>query len=212
MRFWQQLWPCKAGLRGSVYPGSSVFILKLCLSKGRSFHGRLWDTSPAVVAQLMNTFSIDEAEIHPRSAKVADFSDQKPTFLLIDPPGLQSQSKKEYPKLTDLLEFFKVVENAMLWFPISAQGSGSPAAETERSTIGKSECLARGLGVTSVRWSRGVRTCGCRLAYKLPSAAVERLRAAVNGVAEIMGWNSNWITHEQPPNHVVDRSGDTRVD
>ena len=81
--FWRELWTCRAGLRGSVYPGSSVFILKLCLSKGRSFHARLWDISPPVVAQLMNAFNTDEAEIHPRPAEVCDFSAVKPNLLWV---------------------------------------------------------------------------------------------------------------------------------
>src|SRR3990167_5982506 len=57
LNFWRELWSCSAGLRGSVYPGSSVFILKLCMSKDREFRARLWDTSPAVVAQLMNVYN-----------------------------------------------------------------------------------------------------------------------------------------------------------
>ena len=211
VNFWRQLWSCTAGLRGSVYPGSSVFILKLCLSKGCSFHARLWDTSPAVVAQLMNAFNTDEAEIHPRPAEVGDFSDVKPSLLLIDPPGLRTQSKKEYPDLADLLRYFDVVDNAMLWFPITAQGGGSPAPETKPSRTAKSQCLARGLWVTSVRWSGGVRTCGCRLAYKLRPHAREQLRAAVNNVAALMHWNPDWVTHEEPPNQWIHRSGGTRA-
>ena len=197
--FWRELWSCRAGLRGSVYPGSSVFILKLCLSKDRSFRARLWDTSPAVVAQLMNAYNTDEAAIHPRPAEVGDFSDVKPNLLLIDPPGLRTQSKKECPDLTDLLRFFNVVDNAILWFPITAQGNGSPAPETEPSRMARSDCLARGLWVTSVRWSGGIRTCGCRLAYRLPSTAGRKLRAAVNDVTALMDWNPDWVTHEGPP-------------
>lgn len=196
--FWRDLWSCRVGLRGSVYPGSATLILKLCLQKNLSFHARLWDTSPAVVAQLMNAFNAYEADIYPRPAKIEDFSDMKPHLLLIDPPGLRTPSKKEYPDLEDLLHFFKVTDNAILWFPITAQGTGSPAPETEPSKAARSQCLAHELWVTSVRWSGGIRTCGCRLAYRLSSAAGDKLRKAVDDVTALMEWNRDWITHERP--------------
>jgi 23S rRNA A2030 N6-methylase RlmJ len=207
VNFWRELWSCAAGLRGSVYPGSSAFILKLCLSKDRSFRARLWDTSPAVVTQLMNAYSTDEATIIPRPAEVGDFSVVRPHLLLIDPPGLRTQSKKDCPELADLLRFFDEVENAILWIPITAQGKGSPAPETKPSRRARSDCLARGLWVTSVRWSGGIRTCGCRLAYQLPSDAGDKLRGAVNDVATLMGWNPDWVTHDGPPNQGIYRSG-----
>lgn len=196
VNFWRELWACKPGLRGSVYPGSSLFMLKLCLSKSRPFRARLWDTSPAVVAQLMNAYDINEVTIYPRPARIDDFSNYQPNLLLIDPPGLQTQSKKEYPDLKDLLEFFGSVENVILWFPITAQGAGSPAPETEPSRTARSDCLARGLSLTSVRWSGGIRTCGCRLAYKLSSNAASRLRAAVDDVAALMDWTHGSVVHE----------------
>jgi 23S rRNA A2030 N6-methylase RlmJ len=200
VNFWRELWSCRAGLPGSVYPGSSMFIRNLCLSKGRSFHARLWDTSPTVVAQLNKSFNTGEAEIHPRAAALADFSNVKPNLLLVDPPGL-APSKKGYPDLADLLRFFDVVDNAMLWFPITARGSGSPAPEAKTSRRAKSDCLEHGLSVTSVRWSSGCRVCGCRLAYRFRSSpdAGDKLRAAVNDVAELMHWNPDCVTHE-PPN------------
>ncbi|MHB8910786.1 MAG: hypothetical protein ACYDAA_18075 [Syntrophales bacterium] len=198
--FWRDLWSCRVGLRGSVYPGSSTFILKLCLYKNLPFHARLWDISPAVVAQLMNAFNTGEADIYPRPAKTAEFLGMETNLLLIDPPGLRAPSKKEYPDLGDLLRFFEMTKNVILWLPITAQGSGSPAPETEPSRTARSECLARKLCVTSVRWSGGIRTCGCRLAYRLPSVAGEQLREAVDDVVALMEWNPGWTTHEGPPN------------
>jgi 23S rRNA A2030 N6-methylase RlmJ len=197
VRFWQELWSCKAGLLGSVYPGSSVFILKLCLNKERSLQGRLWDTSPLVIAQLMGLYDGKEASIHPRPADPDDFSNLKPDLLFIDPPGLRTESKKEYPVLAELLRFFDAVKNTILWLPITAQGQGSPAPETEPSRRALFECRAHGLSVTSVRWSAGIRTCGCRLAYRLPSASVSALEAAVNEVAALMGWSGEGVTHDR---------------
>lgn len=189
--FWRDLWDCKPGLLGSAYPGSSLFIFKLCMSKTRNFRARLWDTSPAVIAQLIETYDKQQVMIHPWPAIPDDFKDRKPNLLLIDPPGLRTKSKKQYPDLAELLSFFDMVRNAILWFPMTAQGKGSPAPETKPSLNAKSECLSHGLSVTSVRWSNGVRTCGCRLAYRLPDAASYALRSTVDDVATFMGWDIN---------------------
>lgn len=189
--FWQDLWACKPGLLGSVYPGSSIFILKLCLSKGRIFNARLWDTSPAVIAQLMVTYKNQLVTIYPRPAIADDFVDKRTDLLLIDPPGLRTESKKEYPDLTELLCFFDRVKNTILWLPITAQGKGSPAPETEPSLKAERECLSHELCVTSVRWSNGIRTCGCRLAYRLPKEAAHALAASVDQIVALMGWKAN---------------------
>jgi hypothetical protein len=159
----------------------------------------------------MNTYNTDEAAIYPRPAEVGDFSDFQPHLLLIDPPGLRTQSKKDCPELADLLRFFGMVKNAILWIPITAQGKGSPAPETEPSKKARSDCLARGLWVTSVRWSGGIRTCGCRLAYQLPSDAGNKLRGAVNDVVKLMNWNPDWVTHEGPPNQWIYCGSDAGV-
>ena len=194
--FWRDLWDCKPGLLGSVYPGSSLFIFKLCMSKTRTFRARLWDTSPAVIAQLMETYDKQQVTIHPRPAIPDDFKDHEPNLLLIDPPGLRTKSKKQYPDLAELLCFFDMVDNTILWFPMTAQGKGSPVDETDSSLKAESECLSHGLSVTSVRWSNGIRTCGCRLAYRLPDAAASALRSTVDDVAALMEWDSKNVKHE----------------
>jgi len=189
--FWRDLWDCKPGLLGSVYPGSSLFIFKLCMSKARNFRAQLWDTSPSVIAQLMETYDHQQVTIHPRPAIPDDFTDCKPDLLLIDPPGLRAP----YPDLAELLCFFDVVPNAILWFPRTTQGRGSPAPETEPSKNAKRKCLLSGLSVTSVRWSKGIRTCGCCLAYRLPKKAADALRSAVDEVVRLMKWDSI-VEHE----------------
>lgn len=194
---WRDLWACKPGLLGAVYPGSSLFIYKLCMSKARNFQARLWDTSPAVITQLMETYDNQQVTIYPQSAIPDDFADHKPDLLLIDPPGLRTKSKKQYPDLAELLCFFDKVPNAILWFPITAQGNGSPAPETGPSQKAKCECLSYGLSVTSVRWSNGIRMCGCCLAYRLPNEAAYALQSAVDDVATLMRWEN--VKHEIPP-------------
>ena len=79
---------------------------------------------------------------------------------------------------------------------MTARGRGTPAAETKPSLNAKRECLSRGLRVTSVRWSNGIRTCGCRLAYSLPDEAAYALQSTVDDVATLMGWDAN-VRHEQ---------------
>lgn len=205
--FWQDLWLCKTGLLGSVYPGSSVFVLKTCMKRSRQLRARLWDTSALVIPQLMGTYDGSEISILPRAATLDDFANNAPDLLFIDPPGLRTESKKEYPDLIELLAFFEKVKNTILWFPITAQGRGSPAPETEPSLKAKQDCLARGLSVTSVRWTNGIRTCGCRLAYRLPNDAERALRIAIDNVASLMEWEPNCVTHEGPPNHPMHPTG-----
>lgn len=194
--FWRGLWDCKTALLGSVYPGSSLFIFKLCMYKKRDFRAQLWDTSPAVIKQLMETYDNQQVTIYPRPARADDFADCKPDLLLIDPPGLRTKAKKQYPDLSELLDFFDMAKNSILWFPMTAKGRGTPAPETEPSKKAKRECLSRRLSVTSIRWSNGIRTCGCRLAYNLvANGAVDALRSAVDEVVRLMKWDSI-VEHE----------------
>jgi hypothetical protein len=136
----------------------------------------------------MKTYDEQQVTIHHRPANPEDFKDHEPNLLLIDPPGLRTKSKKQYPDLSELLAFFKVVENVILWIPRTSQGKGSPSPETKPSLDAKNECLSRGLSVTSVRWSNGIRTCGCRLVYRLPEKAAYALQSAVGDVARLMKW------------------------
>jgi hypothetical protein len=93
----------------------------------------------------MEAYDNQEVTIHPRPAISDDFTDHKPDLLLIDPPGLRTKSKKQYPDLAELLCFFDKVSNTILWFSITAQGKGSPARETGPSEKAKCECLTDSL-------------------------------------------------------------------
>ena len=187
--FWRELWEYSGNLRGSVYPGSSLFMLKLCLQNGLKFNARLWDISPSVISQLVTFYGYNEVELFPRPAKQEDFIGQKPNLLLIDPPGLWTKTKHEYPKLEELLGFFDKVDNCILWFPMTAQGTGSPAPETKPSREAYDLCLRQeGIDVISVRWSNGIRTCGCHIAHKLQIDANKALMEVVTEVATTMNW------------------------
>jgi len=92
--FWRELWDCNYGLEGSVYPGSSVFIRKLCLKNGVTYRPRLWDVSPPVISQLMTAYGTQEAQIYPRPATLEDFKDFTTDLLLIDPPDFGDVDKQ----------------------------------------------------------------------------------------------------------------------
>jgi 23S rRNA A2030 N6-methylase RlmJ len=196
VNFWVRQWSGGGNQVGWAYPGSSAFILELCRSRGLLLCARLWDTSPAVVRQLRSAFSTLEVDIQSRPAEIRDFSCKRPNLLLIDPPGLRTQSAGEYPDLAELLRFFDVADNVVLWFPITAQGDGSRFPETEASMSANATCLAHGLSVSAVRWSASAGTCGCRLAYRLPTEASKKLREAVDDVAAVIGWHEV-VLHEQ---------------
>jgi 23S rRNA A2030 N6-methylase RlmJ len=199
INYWRSLWDTKDDLIDSEYPGSSLFIQKLCISRAKHFKAQLWDISSRVVKELRISYDNQDVTIYDSSASIADFLGRAPDLLLIDPPGLKSKSKKQYPDITELIRFFNVVPNTILWFPMTAQGSGSPAPETKPSLYSRDMCLEYGLSVVSVRWSNGIRTCGCRLAYCLPNVAALALRSTVNDVATIMKWN---VIHDFIMDHV----------
>lgn len=176
IRFWKDLWECKAGLRGSVYPGSSLFMLKLCMEKQLSFQARLWDISPTVISQLVTFYDHDEVEIFPRPATNADFDSYKPDLLLVDPPDLNDVSK--------VLPLFEIVDNVILWLPITT----IDGIETEASCNAYQKCKARGLSIISVCWDTKKNTRGCRLIYQLQEDAGNALSNAVNDSVNLLEW------------------------
>jgi 23S rRNA A2030 N6-methylase RlmJ len=177
VKFWQDLWECKSGLRGSVYPGSSLFMLKLSMEKGLAFQARLWDISPAVIYQLVTFYDQNEVDILPRPAKIIDFVGYKPDLLLIDPPDLNYVDKA--------LELFDLVENVILWLPVITKGG----EETEASCHAYQKCKDTGLSIISVSWDSNQNTRGCRLVYRLPSNADIALKSTMVYVVKLIGEN-----------------------
>lgn len=183
VEFWQELWKCKAGLRGSVYPGSSLFMLKLCLERGLSFHARLWDISPSVVSQLVMFYDPDEVSVFPRPARADDFIDYTPDLLLIDPPDVTEVEK--------VLELFAVAENTILWLPICTKAG----VETEESCRAYHICKERGLSIASVVWDSAQNTRGCRLICRVPINAKRALREAFDYIANEFAWHADYVNH-----------------
>lgn len=176
VKFWQELWECKVGLRGSVYPGSSLFMFKLCMSKGIAFKARLWDISPAVISQLVTFYDRNEVEIFTRPAKEVDFAGDKPDLLLIDPP--------DFMDVDFALTLFGMVENVILWLPIVC----SNGVETEASLLAFQKCQKMGLPNISVNWHGEKNTRGCRLVFQLPVDASQAVTSTACDIANLMGW------------------------
>lgn len=177
IKFWQALWACKVGLRGSVYPGSSLFMLKLCIEKGLTLQARLWDISPTVIAQLMTFYDRTKVEIFPRPAVEDDFVAYKPDLLLIYPPDFNDLDKS--------LTLFQLVRNVILWLPVVYTNG----AESEASYQAFNKCQSRGLPVISVSWKSERNTRGCRLIFQLPAEANRAIKNATHEIAKLMGWN-----------------------
>ncbi len=176
VKFWQELWECKFGLRGSVYPGSSLFMFKLCMGKGIAFKARLWDISPAVISQLVTFYDRNEVEIFTRPAKEVDFAGDKPDLLLIDPP--------DFMDVDFALALFGMVEHVILWLPIVCTNG----VETEASLLAFQKCQKRGLPIISVNWHGEKNTRGCRLVFQLPVDASQAVISTAGNIANLMGW------------------------
>jgi 23S rRNA A2030 N6-methylase RlmJ len=176
IRFWYSLWQCGYGLPGSVYPGSSTFIRKLCMKHGLKPYLSLWDTSPTVITQLRQAYSDTEAVIFERPATIADLNSISPDLLLIDPPDL--------PMIDELLNFCDKVDAVIIWLAILHKDG----VETQQSLDAYAACQRRGYEIISVTWDDSSGMCGCRLICKLPLIASSELKAAVQKLTALLGY------------------------
>ena len=182
VRFWQSLWQCDVGLPGSVYPGSSTFIRKLCLKNGLQLKASLWDLSPTVISQLAQAYDPAEANIFPRPAKIEDFSAIKPDLLLIDPPDFAAID----------IAFFDIASNVILWLPVLVESG----VETELSRQAHIACQDRGMKIATVRWRGEGKMQGCRLVFQLTPAAGKALTNTVLDTVSLMGWDADCTSFE----------------
>lgn len=173
---WHSLWSCPYGLEGSIYPGSSTFIRKLCLKNKVFFKPRLWDVSSTVISQLADCYTPSEAEIHQRAATLEDFKELKPDLLLLDPP--------DFENIEEVLQFFAVANNVLLWLPVVY------VQENESSSSHESimKCLKTGAHCKTVIWGGLRSTRGCRLIYKLHSECEYALIEAVEEISRRANW------------------------
>lgn len=191
---WQTFWDGDLPLAGGTYPGSAIFALRMALKKGRRIRLLLWDTSPSVAAQLRMAFDGFDADIRTTAAGSKAIAAETPNLALVDPPGVKSPNKPEYPSIEQLLDQAEAAPSSLLWLPMTARCEpGTP--ESKRSRSWREHGLSRGHAATTVRWARGGRFCGCQLLYRLPSPAVAAVRRAVAEVATHAGWDGPKVQH-----------------
>lgn len=184
LQFWRGICGNGGSLEGSLYPGSSIFVRELCRQHGFSFKPRLWDISAEVISDLTSAYSGQDVEIFPRAANLDDFPNRTTDLLLIDPPGYE----KNAPYLGSLLRFYDIVDNVILWLPITTENG----TETEASEGANREYSEVGLASVSVIWGGERSTKGCRLAYRLPDDAGRAVEKAVCEIVRTGHWAMNF--------------------
>ena len=193
-------------LLGGVYPGSSQIACDVCRSHEKQPFLSLWDVSPAVVANLMETYHGQGHRLYTRPARPKDRCVRDANFLFVDPPGASMKRRKGYPHWPKLAEFFEGQDKPILvWLPVNFQGKKDLYIEDTKPQ--RDDALGRGFCATVVRWKTGVRTVGCQLLYRLPFNVENALKAAVDHIAEIFDWKMTLpsdipaVTHlkTQPP-------------
>jgi len=194
-------------LLGGVYPGSSLIANDVCRLHNKHPHLTLWDISPAVIANLMETYDGQGHRLHPRSARATDRGVEGADFLFVDPPGASMVRRAGFPHWSALTNFFENPEKAILiWLPVSFRRKkgkgGQPDEDIEDTKAQRDDALKRDFGVTVVRWGTGIRTLGCQLFYRLPANATAALKSAVEHVVGICDWKTTLPADIQAVTHM----------
>jgi 23S rRNA A2030 N6-methylase RlmJ len=178
-------------LGGRSYPGSSLIASDVFVGKRRPVRLSLWDTSLRAVKDLRKEFDPRANDIFRRAAKWTEEAVRRADFLLIDPPGLRSRQRPEYPSWSDLAGFLKnrpAHQSVLLWLPVKAVTTSKPPGEDAASWDARNDAQRWGFRGVRVRWATGGRTIGCQLIYHLPDAAARALTDAVKCVVKIARW------------------------
>jgi 23S rRNA A2030 N6-methylase RlmJ len=194
---WRSMWPQGKSLVGASYPGSSAIVCQLVAARRMKWHAHLWDISPSAIASLRAAFAVEDATVHGCPVSAGDVHSCTPTFVLVDPPGPRTAGKPHYPSARGVVEMTFGTEHAMIWMPIIASGTGSPVPEIPATVETREVFLEAGLSVTTVRWSAGPQTCGCRVAFKASDDILRAARDSIDAVVELMPWSTE-ATHESP--------------
>lgn len=184
-------------LVGSQYPGSSVLVRDILKEHCVTFRMSLWDIGENPVNSLKEEFG-DSATVYHRPATKDEHDIQNATFTFIDPPGLKTKSKRDYPAWQDVKEFLPPPNSGrffMLWLPIKAVTMRKnvplkPPGEDSLSDTVRREMASLGFNVIKVRYLPGGRTIGCLIIHNLPDAVAEQVKQSVSTVVEIAGWQA----------------------
>ena len=136
----------------------------------------LWDISPAVISQLKQVYSDQEAEIFDRPATIADVANSMPDLLLIDPPDLSL--------VESLLAFVPKAAAVIIWLPILYSGN----SETKESQNARQLCENKGLKMIAVKWGGPENMRGCRIVYSVPADGANAMQEAISQIVSIYGW------------------------
>lgn len=197
IQHWANCYLDSKQLVGSQYPGSSVLVRDLLEEHGVTFRISLWDIGENPVDSLKEEFG-DSANVYHRPATKDEQDIQNATFTFIDPPGLKTKSKREYPDWQDIRQFLPPPNSGrffMLWLPIKAvtmrkNVSLKPPGEDSLSDAVRREMKSLNFNVIKVRYLPSGRTIGCQIFHNLPDDVTERVNQSVSTVAEIAGWQA----------------------
>jgi len=183
-------------LIGGVYPGSSLIAVDAITYSKLVPKLTLYDISPKVIDNLKTAYKDTGHKIYSHAAQYSDSEIKDANFVFVDPPGLFSNKKRDYPKPEDLLKFDSKLSNQgiLLWLPITISTNTTPPKESKSTGNCISLFRKNGLQVTKVRWAVGGRVVGCFMAYKLNKEVADTLRAAIEDVVSITGWNDKRTT------------------
>ena len=154
----------------------------------------MWDTFDKPIENLRKFHTKEEAdgtvEINQKAALATDPAVIEADFLFVDPPGIhdpdRKASNKDHPDWNrTMIPLLKVRQDrpSLLWLPhhgLWDEHGNSKYAVDAQGTLGWSW--------TQVRWLKRSQRAGCVLIYKLPPAAGQALRKAVENVTCIAGW------------------------
>jgi len=184
VELWRRQWTAAEGLS---YPGSAQLAQRILSGRG-DYEIRAFEVVEAYAAGLRR--QLGDAGVFARSAFPEDWTGWRPDLLFIDPPGLRSNRKPDYPTLGSLLRLAQGIENVLMWLPMAGQSdsngnTGPPAPST--STI-MDACARQGFQVLAVRWCEEGPLTGCLLPHRFDSAtAVRRVTEAIESVVRTMG-------------------------
>ncbi|MEW4454510.1 hypothetical protein AB1L30_17675 [Bremerella sp. JC817] len=201
IKHWANSYLIDDELAGTQYPGSSVLVRDILKARGVGFTLSLWDTGDDPVASLKVEFE-DDATIYQRPARPDEDAVLNADVLFIDPPGLKTKGKREYPSWQEIKAFLPSKDSPrlfMMWLPIKAVTMRDniplkPPGEDSLSDTVRNELTELGFTVLKVRYLPSGRTIGCQIIHNFTGDAARQISDAVSTAIEIAGWQDKLPT------------------